>query len=180
MGRASHIIDFILETLLPFDSKTWELLLLAKQCGIEILTNYLLSILDLPSDRLGISSVGISPISGNKTRSIVELESGDGSASQTTTTQTEESDGAIQQQQQQMMEETDPFNVKASKQRPISPEIECYRILDALFCLIRKHAMTQNETKQYQKIYSRKQKKKKKKKKKISPKKKKKKKKKKK
>merc|ERR1712204_95400 len=112
----------------------------------------------------GISSVGISPISGNKTRSIVELESGDGSASQTTTTQTEtESDGAIQQQQQ-MMEETDPFNVKASKQRPISPEIECDRILDALFCLIRKHAMTQNETKQSQKIYSRKQKKKKKKK----------------
>merc|ERR1712129_479394 len=109
MGRASHIIDFILETLLPFDSKTKELLLLAKQCGIEILTNYLLSILDLPSDRLGISSVGISPISGNKTRSIVELESGDGSA---TTMQTEESDGAIQQQP--MMEETDPFNVKAS------------------------------------------------------------------
>merc|ERR1712129_534393 len=170
MGRASHIIDFILETLLPFDSKTWELLLLAKQCGIEILTNYLLSILDLPSDRLGISSVGISPISGNKTRSIVELESGDGSASQTTTTQTEESDGAIQQQQQ-MMEETDPFNVKASKQRPISPEIECDRILDALFCLIRKHAMTQNETKQNQKIKKKKnyrQKKKKKKKKKKS------------
>merc|ERR1712129_615111 len=167
MGRASHIIDFILETLLPFDSKTWELLLLAKQCGIEILTNYLLSILDLPSDRLGISSVGISPISDNKTRSIVELESGDGSASQTTTTQTEtESDGAIQQQQQ-MMEETDPFNVKASKQRPISPEIECDRLLDALFCLIRKHAMTQNETKQKKKkkIFPKKKKKKKKKKK---------------
>merc|ERR1712048_1062810 len=91
--RASHIMEFILETLLPFDPNSEEndgiykenkiksnkkkkkkkmekmnpSLLISKQCGIQILVNYLLSILDLPSDRLGISSVGISPINSNKT-----------------------------------------------------------------------------------------------------------------
>merc|ERR1712039_816803 len=90
--RASHIMEFILETLLPFDPNSEEndgiykenkigkkkkkkmekmnpSLLISKQCGIQILVNYLLSILDLPSDRLGISSMGISPINSNKTMS---------------------------------------------------------------------------------------------------------------
>merc|ERR1712039_801784 len=94
--RASHIMEFILETLLPFDPNSEEndgiykenkigkkkkkkmekmnpSLLISKQCGIQILVNYLLSIMDLPSDRLGIASVGISP-NNNKTKSKMDID----------------------------------------------------------------------------------------------------------
>merc|ERR1711971_338248 len=154
-------MEFILETLLPFDPNSEDndgiykenkiksnkkkkrkrmekmnpSLLISKQCGIQILVNYLLSILDLPSDRLGISSVGISPINSNKTMTKrMDLE-------QIIDDNSDGEEDKSEDNIQQMMEESDPFNVNLSsdKQQPISPEIECDRILDALFDLIRKY-----------------------------------------
>jgi len=84
--RAKNIIQFILETLLPYDInendgkypenksiktkkiKTNNNIIMtpmifeSKQCAIQILVNYLLSIVDLSPHQIGINSSRISPI----------------------------------------------------------------------------------------------------------------------
>lgn len=135
------------------------MLLTSKQCGIRILVNYLLSIADLPADQLGMASVtvGISPIkstaspssSRRRSRSSprrskrndldLPLEEDRDDAAMDDVDEDGDID-VVQQDEVQLIEDSDPFSRDAPIMRdPISPEIECDRIIDALFDLIRKY-----------------------------------------
>eukprot|EP01084_Bolivina_argentea_P092310 166091_1 len=134
------------------ESSMTPILLHSKQCGIQILVNYLLSISDLPTDELGISSIGISPI-GSKHNSPKDLKkrrnrnknkniSDDNLNLEDVTMDDDTSDINNNETDVQIMEEPDPFNkddIDNTISYPISPEIECDKILDSLFILIRKY-----------------------------------------